>query len=268
MPASDWKSEFEKAQASRKVNVVCMKWGDRYGPHWVNRLYAMVMRNTTWDIRFVCFTDDAEGIRPEVECQSLPDVTFDKKLGKYWPKLGLMKEDLGGLKGLTLFLDLDVVIVDSIDDFFTLPGRFCIIKEWKDADLGYGNSSIVRYVIGQESYVLDKFYNTPASVIIEDYESKEQNFLTKAVEDVTFWPSDWVVPFSIACLPRNRFLRFFSVPRKPDTGKIVVFYGSITPDSALKGEHQRNKRVGNGFQLRPTRRRFRPAHWIGDYWCE
>lgn len=268
MAVSEWKIEFDKAQTNRSANVVCMKWGDRYGPHWVNRLYAMVKRNTSWNIRFVCFTDDASGIRPEVECQDLPDVTFDRKLGKYWPKLGLMKKDLGGLSGLTLFLDLDIVIIDSIDEFFSHPGRFCIIREWKDPHLGYGNSSIVRYVIGQEGYVLDKFYSTPGDVIVRDYDSKEQNFLSKAVEDVTFWPADWVVPFSLGCLPDNRFIRFFSVPKKPATGKVIVFYGSITPDSALKGEHQRNKRVGDGVHIRPTRRRFRPARWIGDYWCE
>ncbi len=26
--------------------VICMKWGTRYGPDYVNRLYSMVMRNT------------------------------------------------------------------------------------------------------------------------------------------------------------------------------------------------------------------------------
>jgi hypothetical protein len=268
MSDSDWIQAFERAQAERAVNVVCLKWGDRYGPQWVNRLYGMVMRNTSWRVRFVCFTDDAADIRPEVECQALPEVTFDKKLGKYWPKLGLMANDLGGLEGLTLFLDLDVVVIDSIDCFFTHPGRFCIIREWKDTHLGYGNSSIVRYVIGAESYVLDKFYATPPEVIVGTYNSKEQNFLTKAVKEITFWPEDWVVPFSSACLPRNRVRRFFSEPKKPEHGKIIVFYGSITPESALVGEHQRNKRVGGGFSLRPARRRFLPAGWIADYWRE
>ncbi|MBU1210989.1 MAG: glycosyltransferase [Alphaproteobacteria bacterium] len=263
-----WQDQFEAAQAARTVNVVCMKWGNRYDAFWVNRLFGMVKRNTTWNVRFVCFTDNAGGIRPEVECQPLPEVTFDKKLGKYWPKLGLMAEGLGGLDGMTLFLDLDVVIIDNIDAFFTHPGRFLIIREWKDPHLGYGNSSILRYFIGQESNVLDKFYATPPEVIVGTYDSKEQNFLTKAVDVASFWPEEWVVPFSIACLPSNRVLRFFTTPIKPVTGKIVVFYGSITPESALRGEHQRNKRVAGGLHLRPTRRRFGRARWISDYWRE
>ncbi|MGH6814451.1 MAG: hypothetical protein ACREC6_01970 [Hyphomicrobiaceae bacterium] len=263
-----WKSLFAAAQTARTANVVCMKWGTRYGPEWVDRLYGMVRRNTSWTIRFVCFTDDATGIRPEVECQALPEVRFDPRLGKYWPKLGLMREGLGGLHGMTLFLDLDLIVLDSLDPFFTYDGRFCIVREWKDRHLGYGNSSVVRYFIGLEGGVLDRFYATPPEVIVTTYASKEQNFLTKAVEEVTFWPEDWCVPFSLACLPRNRLVRFFATPRKPADGKILVFFGSITPQTALRGEHEPKKRVRQGFAFRPTRRRFRPAAWINDYWRE
>lgn len=263
-----WQAEFDRAQQSRSANVVCMKWGDRYGPEWVNRLYGMVHRNTSWNVRFVCFTDDPEGVRPEVECQPMPDVRFDSKLGKYWPKLGLMQPGLGGLQGMTLFLDLDVVIIGSIDELFTHDGRFLIIQEWKDPHLGYGNSSVVRYFIGHESAVLERFYATPEDVIVDEYDSKEQNFLTKAVDEATFWPPEWCVPFNIACLPRNRVLRFFSTPKKPPQGKILVFYGSITPATAMRGEHEPKKRVGQGFQFRPLKRRFKPAEWISEYWRE
>lgn len=269
MVTNGWQQQFDQAQRTRAANVVCMKWGTRYGPEWVNRLYAMVARNTTWTIRFVCFTDDARGIRPQVECQPLPKVDFDAaRIGKYWPKLGLMQKDLGGLQGMTLFLDLDLVIIDSIDGLFIHPGRFLIIREWKEPEKGYGNSSVVRYFIGAESNVLDRFYATPPDVIVSKYASKEQNFLTKAVDEVAFWPADWCVPFGLACLPRNRILRFFATPTKPPGGKILVFFGSITPESAMRGEHEIKKRVGTGIAWRPTRRRFGRAKWIAEYWHE
>jgi len=269
MAETPWQNEMAKARASRRANVICMKWGDRYGPEWVNRLYAMVTRNTTWAVRFVCFTDDARGIRPEVDCQPLPEVRFDReKIGRYWPKLGMMQKGLGGLEGMTLFLDLDLVIIDSIDPFFEHDGRFCIIREWKDPHLGYGNSSVVRFFIGRESAVLDRFYATPPEVIISAYASKEQNFLTKAVDEVTFWPPAWCPAFPLACLPRNRVQRFFATPRRPADGRILVFYGSITPATAMRGEHEPKKRVGQGLAWRPTRRRFKPAAWLADYWWE
>ena len=134
MSEPDWRAAFDAAQTARRANVVCMKWGTRYGPEWVNRLFAMVQRHTTWDVRFVCFTDDATGIRADVECQPLPQVHFDAdRIGRYWPKLGLMQDGLGGLTGMTLFLDLDLVIVDSLDPFFTQPGRFLLLDGVPDA---------------------------------------------------------------------------------------------------------------------------------------
>lgn len=270
MPAGkSWQTEFAEAQADAKANVVCMKWGNRYGPEFVNRLYAMVMRNTSWHIRFVCFTDDPSGIRAEVECQPLPHFDYDPALGKYWPKLGLMQAGLGGLEGMTLFLDLDLVIVGNIDEMFRHPGRFLIIREWKDPHLGYGNSSVVRFFIGAEQSVIERFHNTPHDVIMGTYAGKEQNFLTKAVDEASFWPPEWVPPFNHVCLSENRLLRFVKSPsRPPSVAKILVFYGSITPQSALRGEHEIRKRVRTGWAFRPTRRRFPPAAWLADYWHE
>lgn len=270
MAGVDWQGTLEAAQNARRANIVCMKWGDRYGPMWVNRLYGMVARNTSWRIRFVCFTDNADGIRPEVECKPLPPVRYDPaRIGDYWPKLGLMSADLGGIEGLTLYLDLDLVVLDSIDPFLSCPGRFLMIREWKQPELAYGNSSVVRFVAGSESHVLDTFYATSTETILSRYKGKEQNFLTRSIPSVAFWPDDWCVSFAAACLPRNRFLRFFAQPRPPTGAKILVFFGSITPESALRGERG-YKTVAGGHSTLPawTRRRFGAAPWIADFWRE
>ena len=42
--------------------VICLKWGTRYGPEYVNRLYSMVKRHTEHALRFICITDDPSGI--------------------------------------------------------------------------------------------------------------------------------------------------------------------------------------------------------------
>ena len=59
------------------------------------------------------------------------------------------------------------------------------MREWKDPHLGYGNSSVVRFFVGMEKAVLERFYATPEDEIISRYASKEQNFLTKAVDEAT-----------------------------------------------------------------------------------
>ena len=54
------------------VTIICMKWGSMYGPEYVNHLREGVSRHLRRPHRFVCFTDDATGLRPDVEVQPLP----------------------------------------------------------------------------------------------------------------------------------------------------------------------------------------------------
>ena len=56
------------------MNVICMKWGDKFPVEYVNRLYGMVFQNLDSEFRFVCFTEKSKGIRPEVEIQELPEL--------------------------------------------------------------------------------------------------------------------------------------------------------------------------------------------------
>ena len=46
------------------VNVLCIKWGSKYGPDYVNRLHNMVRRHLHRPFRFVCLCDDRAGIDP------------------------------------------------------------------------------------------------------------------------------------------------------------------------------------------------------------
>ena len=100
--------------------IICIKWGNRYGPEYVNRIYGMVERNITPPFRVICFTDDKQGIREEVVCRDLPDLGCPRPTnapGK-WPKTALWGETLFDIQGLALFIDLDVVITGNLDIFF------------------------------------------------------------------------------------------------------------------------------------------------------
>ncbi len=52
--------------------VVCVKWGTKYGPEYVNRLAAAVAKWTSAPHRFVCLTDDATGLNAEVRLPVIP----------------------------------------------------------------------------------------------------------------------------------------------------------------------------------------------------
>ena len=106
--------------------------GDKLPVEYVNRLYAMVSRNMDAKFRFVCFTENSTGIRPEEEIQELPELEFPPgSPERGWRKLTVFKKDFGGLFGPTLFLDLDVVIVGNLDVFLHQPGDFLIAHDKK-----------------------------------------------------------------------------------------------------------------------------------------
>ena len=116
-----------------RFNVITIKWGKRYGPEYVNRLYGSVERNLSREFRFVCFTDDAEYIRPEVETYPIPNGINPSAIAHFshGKKQQLFHSGVGDLTGTSLYFDLDVIIVDSIDCFFDFkPGELCVCREW------------------------------------------------------------------------------------------------------------------------------------------
>ena len=140
------------------MNIICMKWGNKFPVEYVNRLYAMVSRNMIGDFRFVCFTENSIGIRPEVETQDLPELELQTgSPERGWKKLTVFKKGFGGLSGPTLFLDLDVVIVGKLDVFFNHPGDFLIAHDKKNPKKIEGNSSVFRFEIGKYTHIIDYF---------------------------------------------------------------------------------------------------------------
>ena len=164
------------ADASQRI-VICMKWGTKYGPEYVNRLYAMVRRHLTGDFRMVCLTDDATGIRNEVECFPIPALDLPPGIPERgWTKLVSFAEDLYGLKGTALFLDVDVVVVGSLDGFFEVPGEFLVIHDYKRPWRITGNSSVYRFELGAHPDVL-RYFRTHVDEVRKEFRN-EQAYLS------------------------------------------------------------------------------------------
>lgn len=234
-----------------------MKWGTKFPPHYVNRLYGMVARNLTKPFRFVCFTDNGEGIRSEVEIQALPELHIPEGLPERgWRKLTVFAKGFGGLSGPTLFLDLDVVIVDNIDELFTHPGDFLIAHDKHRPSKMEGNSSVFRFEIGQYTEVLDYFVQNFEKVRGEV--RHEQAYLSREIDKLgklQFWPDEWVPSFKYKCAPP--FVQsWFKAPSIPNKAKVILFHGLPNPPEAMEGIS------GKWY------RHIKPSPWIKDYWVE
>lgn len=86
-------------------NIITIKWGDRYGADYVNRLASSVRRHTTCPKKVVCFTDDPLGIDPTVEVHPITEIDLPAEaMVNGWRKLCLLRTDL--------------LLTHSIDDQF------------------------------------------------------------------------------------------------------------------------------------------------------
>jgi hypothetical protein len=237
--------------------VLCMKWGTKYGPEYVNRLYAMVRRHLRGDFRFVCLTDRSEGVRSEVQCLPIPDLALPEGIPERgWKKLTTFSADLHGLRGTALFLDLDVVIVDDITPFFEMPGDFLIIHDWKRPWRVTGNSSVYRFELGAHPEVLERF-----RVEHEQVRARlrnEQAWLSEVLHEqgrLGYWPAAWCASWKYHCVPRWP-LNYLRAPAIPPGARILIFHGVINPPDAIQGHSTH------------AWRRPRPAPWIAVHWCE
>lgn len=242
------------------VNVLCIKWGTKYGPEYVNHLRAMVARNLTRPFRFVCLTDDAKGIASDIEVREIPKVgfkDFDERqpwtFGHGWLKLTSFADPLYDLMGTTLFIDLDVVIVDNIDCFFDEPGDFLVIKEWDKRD-ETGNTSVYRYQIGAHADALEYLTHNKEKALAPV--RNEQEYITGYLAKqgkLKYWPAGWCVSFKRHCMRRG-LLGWFLPARIPPGAKIVAFHGKPNPPDAIVG------RSGKWY------RRVLPVQWVADNW--
>lgn len=232
-----------------------MKWGTLYGPEYVNRLYSMVQRNLSLDFKMVCFTDDKKGIIDAIDCYPIPEIDVPGNLPeRMWKKLTTLKEDLYGLKGTALFLDLDVVIVDNIDCFFEVEGDFRIIKDYNKQWRITGNSSVYRFEIGEHAYIFDYFEKNFDT--IRNEHRNEQEYLTTAIHEegkLLYWPTEWCPSYKYDCVSRIPFA-FWKTPKIPEGSKVIIFHGEINPPKAITG--------GRGKWYRYVA----PAPWVADYW--
>lgn len=71
--------------------VVCMKWGTKYGADYVNRLYNMCARNLTIPFKFVCYTDNGDGMLEQIDVRPLPEMDLPAGPERGWRKLSLSR---------------------------------------------------------------------------------------------------------------------------------------------------------------------------------
>ena len=260
--------------------IICMKWGTMYGPEYVNCLYGMVSRNISYPFKLFCMTDDTHGIRQEVECLPLPELGFDvppEAPGK-WPKQALWGKELYGLETV-LFVDLDSVIVGSLDSYFEYgnPDDVITAKNWVKPWQRGAQTSVFRFKVGSHPYMLEDLKADPQLCVKYQF---EQNYVTHHIRGgVKFWPPEWTKHFRRNCMGEWP-MRYIRPPRIPKKCRIITFPGSPKPHDAIVGRWKQGTPSLSPMEhfawalSRPTikqrnralHRFIQPCGWVAQYW--
>jgi hypothetical protein len=246
--------------------ILCMKYGSAYPADYVNVLYNATRKALKRPARFVCLTDDATGLFPDIEVLPIPDLGLaaqDWFRPGVWPKVSLFDGAFHGLRGRALFIDLDMVVVNDLDAFFDYPGSVIgtnASPSWgKPEQAGEApefGSMIFAFDIGAHPHLADDFRADPAA--IWNRFRQEQQYVHHALPEATFWPQGWVASFKRS-LRQPIGLDLVMGPRKPGgQTKVLAFHGRPRPIDLIRGKPffwDRFPHMGHG-----------QVPWMADYW--
>lgn len=224
------------------ISVVCFKWRARlgyrssYGPHQVNTLRSMVARHYRKPHRFICVTDDAEGLHPDVEAVQLwddhadvPNPSFSTGPSCY-RRLKVFSADIGKLLGERFVcLDLDVLITGDLSALLDRTEDFI---GWKNPNPMWPlNGSFFMLTAGARRQVWESFdpQTSPAISHAAKCRGSDQGWMSYVLGkgEATWDKSDGVYSFQDEIIRRHpSFIRNAILP---GNAKVVVFHGVIDP---------------------------------------
>ena len=105
MPSTE-NSTLTHDSCSDPVNVICIQWGTEYGVEYVNRLYSMITRNTTRNIKFHVFSDEAlDGLEEGILHLPEPGIRIPSRYKNYnYRRRRLLRQPAGRTGRATCFL--------------------------------------------------------------------------------------------------------------------------------------------------------------------
>lgn len=110
-----------------ELRVVCVKYGSKYGSDYVNKLFRGVKTHLSLPHRFHCFTEDGDGLDPEIGV-----IPLRNHWQAWWSKVhifdGSVYADSKYDRQIIMYIDLDMIITGTLDELITrFDGRFATL---------------------------------------------------------------------------------------------------------------------------------------------
>ena len=149
--------------------VCCFYWqGDRWEDDgrqqlYINRLYHMVSRHLTIPFKFICYTNDYMHLVVGIDQRKFDMPTKRGVL----PRMYMFSEESGLFGHQVLALDLDIIIVGSLDEIASYQGPFASRSKFAPGQEWKLDGDVTSFSACQEN--ADKFWvpyrDDPATVI-------------------------------------------------------------------------------------------------------
>lgn len=220
------------------ITVLCVRFGNKYGPDYVEKLRNMVSRHLTVPYEFVCLTDSQhpiDGVRSIV----IPNQGYAKG---WWHKVHMFDPSLG-LSGRVLYFDLDIIIHDNINKLVkTTNDDFLGIRDFNrkfHAGWSVLNSSALSWIAGQHSELFVNFKNNPSRA--QKLHGDQDWIWQEAKSKIKFWPDAWIQSYKWEIRDKSEIImqhgkRGFKTIRNPNIPadcSICVFHGDPNPHDVL-----------------------------------
>ena len=222
-------------------NIACVWIPPKYNISYVEILYNSVKRNLSLPFNFYCLTTHPEEINSSniIPIALEKDIMFESDKKRWWYKSNLFNEH--NWEGQILYLDLDTVIIGSLDKFFEWEvDKFRICQDFnRHAMPNYtvSNSS----VMGFNANTHTNFYNEFQEEKVENIRRHlgDQNWLTRILgESKCWWPKEWAMSYKWEVL-KGGLKRMGTEDYNSDITElhkdtsVLVFHGKPNPSEVL-----------------------------------
>jgi len=218
------------------ITVLCVKFGNKYGIPYVERLRNMVSRHLSLPYEFVCLTDETkkiDGVRSIIQ----KNAGYSRG---WWHKVHMFDPSLP-LSGRILYFDLDVIIFNNIDKLAQYrTGDFVGTRDfnrkfyptWKKL-----NSSVLSWNQNTNTDIWKDFVDKPNSALRMH---GDQDWIYKLANDrLVYFPDEWVQSYKWEIRSKQELMvqggkrRFREIKEDilpPAECSVAVFHGDPNPE--------------------------------------
>jgi len=192
-----------------------------YSPEYVRRLERMARRWIDRPFRFVCLTDRPADVAPLANVEPIEIPTWSKPADGYWAKVQLFNPAIG-LFGRVLYLDLDSLIVGSLDPIIDFRADLALIDDppradaptvdrWDRQIVRRFNSSVMPFDAGAHDAIA-QVWQAPVAYRL----STDQDWIAELRPGAAAMPAEWFPRFSLCAAARD------TTGRWPDGARVVL----------------------------------------------